>query len=377
MAGEEARRYGHPPESGAASCSTVAVAPPPRLHISQSMPQLDPLAGAPLGGLCGLRNLGNTCYFNSIVQALSHLPQLVAYYQSQYTAPPSPASRDRMPASVSGALGAHLQRYWLLGSGLGGERGSGLGGGGEMQIRVLDPRALLSHVCAVNPMFRGYAQHDAQELLRTVVDRMHDELKGPAVAGAGGESIISGLFGGALRSTVTCSVCRHSSHKEEPFYDLSLGLPDAQVLAVLKARGMAVKRELMELQVGGGGGGFFSRLASWAGFSDDAIFLEECLHAFCLPEALSGPNRLYCEHCRCPTDGVKTLRITRLPEVLVLHLKRFRYDSIWASKLSTEVRFQKTTTTHYLMHVFSLLCFPIFKGESTSTPIKHERNVGL
>ena len=46
-----------------------------------------------------------------------------------------------------------------------------------------------------------------------------------------------------------------------------------------------------------------------------------------------------CEHCKALRDSTKTLRIRFLPEVLCIHLKRFKYDDYIPSKISTPVVF--------------------------------------
>lgn len=38
-------------------------------------------------------------------------------------------------------------------------------------------------------------------------------------------------------------------------------------------------------------------------------------------------------------DGVKQCELTRLPEILCIHLKRFRHDNLYNSKINTKVTF--------------------------------------
>jgi ubiquitin C-terminal hydrolase len=39
-------------------------------------------------GIVGIRNLGNTCYMNSVLQCISHLPPFVTYFLSPYNYQP-------------------------------------------------------------------------------------------------------------------------------------------------------------------------------------------------------------------------------------------------------------------------------------------------
>ena len=40
-----------------------------------------------------------------------------------------------------------------------------------------------------------------------------------------------------------------------------------------------------------------------------------------------------CEQCKKLRDGVKECKIVRLPEVLCVHLKRFRHEASYSSKV--------------------------------------------
>ncbi|VDM16442.1 unnamed protein product [Hydatigera taeniaeformis] len=69
------------------------------------------------------------------------------------------------------------------------------------------------------------------------------------------------------------------------------------------------------------------------------IELEDCLDAFFDVDELSGENQYFCENCSRHTNGRMHVELTKLPEVLCLHLKRFRHDFINTSKIYAPVNF--------------------------------------
>ncbi|KAM7541507.1 hypothetical protein Aperf_G00000042244 [Anoplocephala perfoliata] len=71
---------------------------------------------------------------------------------------------------------------------------------------------------------------------------------------------------------------------------------------------------------------------------DKNVELEDCLDAFFDVSELSGENKYLCENCSRYTNGRMHMAITKLPEVLCLHLKRFRHD-FNTSKIYTQVNF--------------------------------------
>ena len=58
---------------------------------------------------------------------------------------------------------------------------------------------------------------------------------------------------------------------------------------------------------------------------DQDITLQQCLQMFIEPEVLGPDDKWYCPHCKEHMQAEKRMSIWRLPPILIIHLKRFKY----------------------------------------------------
>lgn len=71
----------------------------------------------------------------------------------------------------------------------------------------------------------------------------------------------------------------------------------------------------------------------------EAVNLFSCLDAFLKEEPLGPDDMWYCPGCKEHRQASKKLDLWRLPEILVVHLKRFSYSRYMKNKLDTFVNF--------------------------------------
>nr|GMD28077.1 ubiquitin carboxyl-terminal hydrolase 5 [Ipomoea batatas] len=71
----------------------------------------------------------------------------------------------------------------------------------------------------------------------------------------------------------------------------------------------------------------------------EPLSLYSCLEAFLREEPLVPEDMWYCPQCKERRQASKKLDLWRLPEVLVIHLKRFSYSRSMKHKLETFVNF--------------------------------------
>lgn len=251
-------------------------------------------------GLCGLWNIGNTCFMNSVIQCLSHTRELTNYLRKEPTSERGTSKDHKILAEYTKLI----KDMW-----------SG-------NTKSVNPSELKYAFSSKHRMYSGSAQQDAQEFLRFFIDSLHsglnacvkrepmpkeiedDDLPNRVKSSMMWDwysrvenSVIKDLFVGMLRSTLRCSACNNASVTFDPFWDLSLPLPSTN------SRGK----------------------------------LLDCMDEFVREEVMDGLDQVYCSKCKARRKCTKSMAIERFPKYLVIHLKRFS-ETRW-SKLTNVIEF--------------------------------------
>jgi len=149
-------------------------------------------------------------------------------------------------------------------------------------------------------------------------------------------SVISDIFDGKLVSSVKCLSCDRVSVTTETFQDLSLSIPSQEAMQVVRQGvSSAVSRQNQSED------GWLSWAWSWiwGWFYGPDVSLSDCLAYFFSPDELKGDNMYSCEKCKKLRNGIKYSLVTELPDTLCIHLKRFRHDFAFSSKITARVSF--------------------------------------
>jgi len=252
-------------------------------------------------GLTGLRNLGNTCYMNSILQCISNTEPIVQYFVSRdFEEDINSFSSTR--GEIAMEFGALLQQLW------------------SHQFKSISPTDLKSTVGRFYSAFAGRDQQDSHEFLSKLLEWLHNDTnrikkpsKMPEIEASGSspsevsckkfwrtflernQSIIVQLFYGVTLQTTTCIECGFKSLKFQEFYNLNLFIPE-----------------------------------------DRRISLEECLRDFVKENQIDYT----CEKCRSSRGARQKVEIVKLPPLLIIHLERFLPDEEMSSR-SNEIKYRK------------------------------------
>ncbi|CAF0759557.1 unnamed protein product [Rotaria sordida] len=271
----------------------------------------------------GLVNFGNTCYCNSVLQALyfcKPFRERVLNY------------RSTQKSKKENLLTCLADLFHMISS-------------GKRRTGALQPKKFINKLRKENSTFDNDMQQDAHEflnhLLNTCADILiaekkeekdkHDKQRNKTNSVAVSNNYIQSngdgqyirisnnintngdiintnlsiedtwiheLFQGTLVSTTKCLNCETISSKDENFLDLSIDV-------------------------------------------EENTSITTCLRVFSNIETLSGESKYYCETCSSKQEATKRMRIKKLPRILALHLKRFKYFEVFKQykKLSYRVVF--------------------------------------
>mmetsp|Transcript_44987 Transcript_44987/g.101220 ORF Transcript_44987/g.101220 Transcript_44987/m.101220 type:complete len:591 (-) Transcript_44987:122-1894(-) len=228
----------------------------------------------------GLKNLGNTCYLNAVMQAMCSLREFVADVKGM--------SRS-IPPSKDGELyrcTVEILNQMSTASAANGP---------------LSPAKLRERVGVASPMFAGNCQQDAHEFLLEYINQLHDELLGARrlwlekTAPEHSEDLMAMLatqthLDSEIQKRLVCVQCQNAREVCEQFRDFSLDFVGAP--------------------------------------GSDPCTISGMMRSYFDSELLEAK----CEHCGAAAAHMDK-QLSAPPRVLVLHLKRFvpnleaqRYD---------------------------------------------------
>ncbi|XP_053573269.1 ubiquitin carboxyl-terminal hydrolase 3 isoform X2 [Bombina bombina] len=269
----------------------------------------------------GLRNLGNTCFMNAILQSLSNIQQFCSYFKDL----PGVELRN---GKTAGLRTYHTRSQGEVSVSLVEEFRKTMCALWQGSQTAFSPESFFYGVWKNMPNFRGFQQQDAHEFVRYLLDHLHLELQRDCNGSSqsvkpqanisqsssskcinGASTVVTFVFGGVLQNEVNCLICGTESRKFDPFLDLSLDIP-------VQFRN---KRKNQE--------------------SGPICTLRDCLRSFMDLEELDETELYTCLKCKKKQKSTKKFWIQKLPKVLCLHLKRFHWTAYLRNKVDTYVDF--------------------------------------
>ncbi|KAI3354815.1 hypothetical protein L3Q82_004621 [Scortum barcoo] len=207
----------------------------------------------------GLVNFGNTCYCNSVLQALYFcrpFREKILAYRSQ------PRRKENLLTCLADLFHSIANQ--------------------KRKVGVIPPKKFITRLRKENELFDNYMQQDAHEflnyLLNTIADLLQEERKQDKTNGR----LANGTLDSQNNNSNATPAPTWISSKDEDFLDLSVDV-------------------------------------------EQNTSITHCLRGFSNTETLCSEYKYYCEECRSKQEAHKRMRVKKLPMILALHLKRFKY----------------------------------------------------
>ncbi|XP_029035375.2 ubiquitin carboxyl-terminal hydrolase 35 [Osmia bicornis bicornis] len=151
----------------------------------------------------------------------------------------------------------------------------------------------------------------------------HSDSTDSGIQSVGGEDtstqvpLVHRVLGGKCKITYQCAQCDTSSHNTDKFRDLQLCFPE----------------EIQENQ---------------------EVSVQDLINYYLTPEKLTGENKYRCDKCMKLCDAQRIIKILHAPTYLILILKHFRYD--FDTRPRTKLRHKVMYNEHIQLPVSTPLC---------------------
>lgn len=219
-------------------------------------------------GLCGLFNIGNTCYMNSVIQCLNNCTELTNYIRNDKYV--ECLKMTKCKSRITEAYASVINEMW------------------SKNISDYINPSILKNAISINcSQFIGCSQNDSHEFLSYLLDGMNEELTVKPK-----RSIISETFEGKYISKIQCE-CGNCSITNEMFISLTLPIPTVEINKALPK--------------------YSENLINFRNFSFRILFYED---------PLITPIMLYVTPLKLTIRSMKTALITvmNLSESSILHV---------------------------------------------------------
>lgn len=242
----------------------------------------------------GLVNFGNTCYSNSVLQALyfcKPFREKVLEYK---------AKNKGRSSNKETLLTCLADLFYSIAT-------------QKKKVGTIAPKKFIARLRKEKVEFDNYMQQDAHEFLNFLINHINETIiaeRNPPTSAKGGKGSsgslpnvdilnnpslgsssdqnenkhtwINDIFQGILTSETRCLNCETVTSKDEDFFDLSIDV-------------------------------------------EQNTSITSCLRNFSSTETLCSENKFKCDTCSTYQEAHKRMRVKRLPTILALHLKRFKY----------------------------------------------------
>lgn len=229
----------------------------------------------------GLVNFGNTCYSNSVLQALYFcrpFREKVLEYKAK-----NKRTKETLLTCLADLFYSIATQKKKVGS--------------------IAPKKFIARLRKEKEEFDNYMQQDAHEFLNFLINHINeiilaernqstlklqktDNKESVTCNGNVPQSTeptwVHEIFQGTLTSETRCLNCETVSSKDEHFFDLQVDV-------------------------------------------DQNTSITHCLKCFSDTETLCNDNKFKCDNCSSYQEAQKRMRVKKLPLILALHLKRFKY----------------------------------------------------